>query len=325
MPGVWYFARRIGHGLLVIVGVSALSFVFIEAAPGEFIDELRLDPRVSDATLEAVRDRYGLERPLPEKYLRWLRSVARGEFGYSMSYEGPVGPLLWPRARNTLLLTLAATALAWTIAVPVGAWAASRQGRRTDRVLAATTTALLSVPEVLIGLGLLLLALRTGLFPTGGMVSPAFDDLPWPEQLADVVSHFVLPVTGLSLAILPAIVRHVRASLVDVLGAPFVHAARAQGIPERRLLFRCALRAAANPLISLLGLSMAALLSASLVLESVLSWPGLGPLMLQAVAARDLQLVVAAVTCSTVLLVSGTIAADALLYLADPRIRQERP
>ena len=117
--------------------------------------------------------------------------------------------------------------------------------------------------------------------------------------MKDVLSHFLLPVTALTLINLPVLIRHVRASLIDVLQAPFIQAARATGIPERRLLFRHALRAAANPLISLLGLSVAALLSASLVVETIMSWPGLGPLLIEAVAARDLHLVVGAVVLHT--------------------------
>jgi peptide/nickel transport system permease protein len=320
---VRYLGRRLGHAIVVLLGVSLLSFVLAEAAPGDFIDELRLDPRVSEATLTALRQRYALDRPLPQKYLNWLQSVARGELGFSMAYEAPVGPLLWPRARNTLLLTVPATALAWIIAVPLGAWAASHRGRAIDRGVAATTTALLSVPEVLIGLTLLIVALRTGVFPTGGMVSPEFAELTAGARVWDVARHLALPLTGLTLAILPVIVRHVRSSLTDVLDAPFIQASRASGIPERRLLFRHALRAAANPLTSLLGLSVAGLLSASLVVEQIMSWPGLGPLTLDAVASRDLHVVVAAVTCSTGLLVLGTLLADGLLYLADPRVRAE--
>jgi len=120
------------------------------------------------------------------------------------------------------------------------------------------------------------------------------------------------------------LVRHVRASLIDVLGAPFIQAARARGVPGRRLLFRDGLRAAANPLLSLLGLSIAALLSASLVVEAIMSWPGLGPLLLEAIAARDLYLVIGAVMCSTLLLLAGNFLADALLYLADPRLRGDQ-
>jgi peptide/nickel transport system permease protein len=321
---VRYLWRRVGHALVVLLGASLLSFVMAEAAPGDFVDELRLDPRISAETVAALRERYALDASLPEKYLRWLRSVGRGELGFSMAYDAAVGPLLWPRARNTLLLTVPATVLAWLIAVPIGAWAASRQGGRLDRIVAGSTTTLLSVPEVVVGLALLVFALRTGVFPTGGMVSPGFAELDSAGRILDVVAHFALPVTALTLAIAPVVVRHVRASLIDVLHASFIYAARAQGIPERRVLFRHALRAAANPLVSLLGLSIAGLLSASLVVETILSWPGLGPLMIEAVEARDLHLVVGVVTCSTALLVAGTLLADALLYMADPRVRAER-
>ena len=319
-----YLCARLGHGVLVLLGVSALSFLLAEAAPGSAFDELRLDPRVSPATLAAMRDRYGLNQSLPEKYGHWLQSIARGEMGFSVAYNRPVGPLLWPRVRNTLLLTVPATVLAWLIAVPVGTWAASRKGGWVDRAAAGATTALLGVPDLLLGLGLLLLAVRSGSFPTGGMVSVGFDQLgPW-QKIQDVLSHFLLPVTALILVYLPVLVRHVRASLIEVLQAPFIRAARATGVPERRLLFRHALRAAANPLITLLGLSVGGLLSASLVIETIMSWPGLGPLLLEAVAARDLHVVVAAVTCSTVLLIVGNLLADGLLYVADPRIRPSR-
>ena len=321
MPAVRYLCARIGHGLLVLLGVSLLSFVLAAAAPGTFADELRGDPRVSTQTIAAIQARYGLNGSVAEQYLRWLQSVRRGEFGFSVVYNGPVGPLLWPRVRNTLLLAVPATLLAWLLAVPIGCWAAARRGGWADRLTAGITTLLLGIPEVVFGLGLLLLAARTGYFPTGGMMSLDFDELGSWQKVADIASHFFLPVTALALINLPVLVRHVRASLLDVLRAPFIQAARAEGVPEGRLLVRHALRAGANPLISLLGLSVAGLLSASLVIETIMSWPGLGPLMLDAVLARDLHVVMAAVTCSTVLLVAGNLLADGLLYLADPRIR----
>ena len=316
-----YLCLRLGRGLLVLAGVSVLSFVLAELAPGSVFDEIRLDPRISAETVAAMRDRYGLDRSLPDKYFHWVQSIPRGELGFSVAYDSPVGPLLWPRARNTLLLTVPATVLAWCIAVPVGAWAARRPGGPADRATAGATTVLLSVPDLLLGLSLLLLAVRSGYFPTGGMISVGFAELgPW-EKAKDVVSHFFLPVAALTLINLPVLVRHVRASLLDVLRAPFIQAARGAGIPERRLLLRHALRAAANPLISLLGLSVATLLSASVVVEMIMSWPGLGPLLIEAVAARDLHLVVGAVMCSTALLIAGNLVADALLYVADPRLR----
>lgn len=312
------------HAVLVLLGVSLLSFLFAELAPGDPFDDLRLDPRTSAATVAAMRDRYGMDRPFAQKYLHWLRSVARGELGFSVTHNAPVGPLLWRRALNTLVLAVPATALAWLVAVPIGVWAAAHQGRLVDRAAGTATTALLSIPDLLISLLLLLVAVKTGAFPTGGMVSLDFQERDAWSKVADLASHLFLPLVALTLVTLPTLVRHVRASLIEVLHAPFIQATRALGVPERRILFRSALRAAANPLISLFGLSIAGLLSASLVIETTLSWPGLGPLLLDAVAARDIHLVVGAVTCSTLLLVLGSLLADGLLLLADPRIRPER-
>jgi peptide/nickel transport system permease protein len=313
--------RRAVHGLLLLVGVSVLSFVLVELAPGDYFAEMRLDPRISEATVGALRSRYGLDRPLPERYARWVASLARGELGYSFAYGQPVGPLLWPRLRNTLLLTVTATALAWLLAVPLGTWWATRRRGPADAGLTGLTAVLLALPDLVLVLGLLLLAVRTGWFPAGGMVSLGHEQMPWGARVKDVAFHLVLPVTALVLGIAPALVRYVRASVADALGAPFVRAARAHGIPERRVLFRHALPAAANPLISLFGLSLAGLLSMSLLVEVVLSWPGLGPLLLEAILARDFHLVLGPVLASTFLLLGGNLLADLLLAAADPRIR----
>jgi peptide/nickel transport system permease protein len=318
---VRYLARRLAHAVAVLLGVSVLSFLLAEASPGSAFDELMLDPQVSPATIDALRDRYGLDRPLLEKYGNWLRSLLRGDLGYSVVHDTPVSTLLWPRARNTLFLTLTAVALAWLVAIPLGVWAANRRGRWPDRVIAGATTTLLATPDLLLGLVLLLIAVRTGYFPTGGMVSVGFTDLGAVDKVKDVVAHFFLPVTALTLVNLPVLVRHMRASMIDALQSPFMQGGRAMGVPERRLRIRYAWRIAANPMISLLGLSVAALLSASFVVETIMSWPGIGPLLLASVVARDLHVVVAVVTCSTILLISGNLIADALLYWADPRVR----
>jgi len=225
--------------------------------------------------------------------------------------------------RNTLLLTVPATLAAWLIAVPLGAWCASHRDQWVDRLCAVATTTLLVTPELLLGLLMLVVASRTGLFPVGGMASPAGTPLQGWARARDLLVHLTLPALALALLSLPVLVRHVRASLVDVLGAPFIQGTRARGVPPGRLLFRDALRAAANPLVSLLGLSIAGLLSTSLVIEALMSWPGLGPLLLDAIAARDLYLVLGAIMCSTLLLVAGNFVADALLYAADPRIRTD--
>ncbi len=316
-----YAARRLAHGALLLVAVSVLTFLLAELAPGDVLAEMRLDPRISDETLDALRSRYGLDEPLPLRYLRWLRSIAAGELGYSFANNVPVGTLLWPRARNTLLLAATAMALAWLAAVPLGVWTARRRGGWGDRLLLGAANLPLAVPELVLGLGCLLLAARTGLFPTGGMASLDAAELGLWGRAADLAWHLALPAAALALGSLPVLLRHVRSALVGVLDAPYLRVARGHGIPRPRLLFRYALPAAAHPMIALFGLSVARLLSGSLVIEVILSWPGIGPLLLEAILARDLHVVVGATLLSCLFLVAGNLLADLLLYAADPRIR----
>jgi peptide/nickel transport system permease protein len=179
------------------------------------------------------------------------------------------------------------------------------------------------VPELLLALGFLVVAVRTGFFPAGGMVSSQYGELGFFHKLRDLAWHLFLPVMILLLGILPTLMRHVRAEMGDVLASPFIRSLRVHGLSESRVLFRHALPAAANPLISLLGLSVPTLLSASLVIEIIMSWPGLGSLLLEAILARDLYVVIGAIMLSTVFLVIGNFLADTLLYICDPRIRVE--
>jgi peptide/nickel transport system permease protein len=318
---VKYVERRAIHGLLLLLGVSVLCFVFGALAPGNFFDEMKLNPQISPATVAALRSQYGIDQPLPLRYVRWVKSVARGEWGYSFAYNCPVKDLLLVRARNSLLLTSLATLFAWLIAVPLGVWTANRRGRWDDRLGMAGTSLLLSVPELVIALGLLYGVVRTHALPVGGMVSVGFDSLGSKAKLVDLISHLVIPVTTLVLASLPLLVRHIRASMIEVLQAPFVQAARAHGVRGTRLLFRYALPAAANPLSSLFGLSVGGLLSGSLLVEVIMGWPGLGPLLLEAAMARDIYVVVGAVMASTFFMIVGSILADVLLVVVDPRIR----
>lgn len=316
-----FLLKRLIYDCFLLLGVSLLSFLLLEFAPGDFFEEIRLNPQVSAENVAALRHHYAMDRSVPVRYARWLESLAHGDLGFSFSYNSSVGPLLAVRARNTLLLTTTAMIGAWLLAVPLGAWSAARPGGWLDRVSSAATCVFLSVPELLLALALLLMAVRTGFFPAGGMASSEFGDLSLLHKLRDLAWHLFLPVTILVLGIFPTILRHARAAISDVLGSPFIRSDRSHGISERRALFHHALPAAANPLISLFGLSVAALLSASLLVEIIMSWPGLGPLLLDAILARDVYVVIGAIMISTVFLVIGNFLADIVLYLCDPRIR----
>lgn len=318
-----YLSRRLIHATLLLIAISFLSFALLQLAPGDYFDAMRLNPQISAQTINGIRSEYGLDRPLLVRYGLWLTSVVKGQFGFSFAYAGPVGPLLWVRARNTLLLTGTATLLAWALAIPIGIWSASRRGQWSDRAGGIATSMLLTIPDLLFFLCLLLLAVRTGWFPVGGMVSAGDAGPGFWNQARDIATHLVLPGFGLALVTLPALIRHVRSAMIEALESPFIRAARGHGIPRARVLFRYALPVAANPLISLAGLAVATMLSASLLVEVILSWPGLGPLMVEAILARDVYVVIGVVMLSSVLLVAGNLLTDLLLFASDPRIRAE--
>lgn len=315
-----FLGQRLLRCVFVLLAVSVLAFVLIDLAPGEYFQEMRLNPQISRETVVALQAQYGVNQPLPVRYWRWLRSVSRGELGFSLAYNSPVWPLLKPRVGNTLILLAGALLCSWLIAIPLGVWMASRAGRWETRISGMGNTFLLATPDVLIALGLLALALRSGWLPTGGMHA-LISDTAVTGRVKDVAIHLILPLCALTGATLPVLVRHVRSAMLEVLDSPFIMAARGHGIPRFRLLFSHALPAAANPLISLFGVSVGMLLSGSLLIEVIMSWPGMGPMLLQAILERDPHLVVASVLVSTLLLVAGSLLADVSLYLVDPRIR----
>jgi len=307
----------------LLIGVSVLAFLFTILAPGNYFEEMRLNPQIAPETIAALRARYEIDRPIPVRYAHWVRSVLHGDMGFSFAYNAPVAPLLLVRARNTLFLTVIATLLAWAVALPLGVWSAEHRGRLPDQVVSWGTAGLLVIPDLALALGLLVVAVRSGKLPTGGMVSLNFEGLSFTGKARDLLLHMALPVTALVASALPLLIRHVRAAMTEVLDAPFLLAAEGHGIRRGTLLWRYALPAAANPLISLFGFSIGTLLSGSLLIEVVMSWPGLGPFLLEAILARDLYVVIGGILFSTLFLVGGNFLADLLLFWADPRIRTE--
>jgi len=317
-----YALRRALRLVLLLFGVSLLCFLFTEMAPGSFFDDMRVNPQISPQTVSALQARYGLDQPLAVRYGRWLGSVAHGNLGFSIAYNAPVAPLLWSRALNTLLLTTTVLALTWFLGVPLGVWSAACRGRWLDRIVEAGNSLLISIPEIVFALALLAIAVRWRTLPVGGMVSLDHDELSSWGKIHDVARHLLLPAAILVLSGIAIVIRHVRSSVVEVLDALHVRACRGLGIGRGRLLFRHVLPVAANPAISLFGFSIASLLSGSLLVEVATGWPGLGPLLLEATLARDLDLVIGGIIFSAVFLIFGNLAADLLLIAFDPRIRR---
>lgn len=316
-----FIIGRLGRSVFLILGTVFLSFVFASMAPGNYFDEMKMNPQISPQTIAALHDRYGLDRPLLVRFSAWLSSAAHGDFGYSVAYNRPVAPLLWTRAANTLLLAVLTTFISWLIAIPLGTWMALRRGSWIDRVGGVSLAGFLVTPEILVALGVLIIAVRTGLIPVGGMYSAGGTDSAW-QQGKDLFKHIVGPAMVLVLGFLPMLTAHARSAMLAALESSAVRAAEAHGIGRWRILYRYALPLAANPLITLFGVSLATLLSSTLLVEVVMSWPGLGPFFLEAIFARDIYCVVGTVFLSTLFLVAGTLTADLMLYAVDPRIRR---
>lgn len=287
---------------LQIGAVSCLTFLLAAAAPGRFQDELRLDPGISPATVQALTRDLGLDHPWPVRFAAWARDAVRGRFGYSLTYRVPVRDLIAPRLFRTIVLTLVALVCAWVIALVIGiATTLAVRGRWRHAVDAAVAAAL-ALPDLLLVMLVLLAA---------AAVAPAARTLP----------PAVLPAAALTGSVLPALVHHVRRALDDALPGPLDVALEARGLPPAARLLRHALPLASAPLVALAGLSIGSLTSASILVEVVTGWPGLGPLLLEAVLARDDYVVVAAAVTSCAFVLIGHTAADLVQLLLDPRAR----
>jgi peptide/nickel transport system permease protein len=316
-----YVLRRLLQAVPLLLGVSALTFLLLHLAPGDFLTAMAENPQISPETIAAMRRSFGLDRPIHEQYLHYLANLVRGDFGVSFARHQPVFGVLREGLANTLLLAVAAALVTWGLAIPLGVWAAVRQHRWPDRALSVAAFLGLSIPEVLSGLLLLLLAARTGWFPVGGMRSANWEDFDGFGRALDVLWHLVLPALVVGLVPLASRMRQMRASLLDVLRLEYVTTARAKGLPEGAVVVRHALRNALNPMITLFGFTLGALVSGSFVAEIVFAWPGLGRITLEAIQTQDQYLVMGAVLMASLVLVLGNLAADLMLAAADPRIR----
>jgi len=298
--------------------VALLTFLLIDVTPGSYLEDLSTNPQISAETIERMRVQFGLDQPFYRKFLRWGASVVSGDFGYSFVYQRPIRSLIAERISNTVLLNVIALTAAWTIGLMLGLAAAAARGSPVDWLIGAFTTILLASPGVVLAVLLLAGAAQYG-FPIGGL-SGGDEAAGTSERVFDLMRHLVVPALAVALVWLPAIARHTRAALLAALDAPYVLGAQSRGIGHWRLLLVHALREALAPVSTLFGLSLSAVLSASLVVEVVMAWPGIGQLAYDAVFKRDIFLVVDLAQLSAIVLLVGNTIADAFLRRLDPRV-----
>ncbi len=317
-----YTIRRLASAAVLLVLVLSFTFFFIHLAPGDptnLFEDSRLDPEAR----EALRRIYGLDRPLLQQYTTWMRSVLlEGNWGISYVHSRPVTEVVAERIPATLLLAGVALALQFLCGILLGMVAARRAGSPTDHTLRLTSLIFYSLPIFWTGLmALMLFSHHWSVFPAGHMRSVNAATLPPLSRLADLLHHLALPVLVLVLGGAGVVARFARNSLLEVLRQDYIRTARAKGLPERRVLWIHALKNAATPLVQLLGLSLPFLLSGSLVVEVVFSWPGMGRLAYDSILARDYPVILATTALAGVLVVVGNLLADTAQAALDPRVR----
>ncbi len=319
-----YVLRRLLQTLPLLVGISLLTFLLLQLAPGDFLSQMGENPGVSAETLSAMRRNFGLDRPWYVQYAMYLRNIVlRFDFGESFSRHQPVFEVLREGLLNTLLLAIASALVTWGLAIPLGIWAAVRQHSWADRLLSLVAFIWLSVPEILSGLLMLMFAARTGWFPVGGMRSLDYDDLSALGRVLDVAHHLVLPAGTLAIIYLALYSRLARASMIEVLGSDYVRTARAKGLSENKGVFKHALRNAILPVVTIAGLQFSGILAGAVLVETVFTWPGMGLLAFEAILRRDTQLILGILLLSALLVIVGNLSTDLAYRLIDPRIRTD--
>jgi len=319
-----YLVRRVVLALVTTATAVALTFALVHLAPGEPFVAGAEERFVPPETVARLRERFGLDRPLGAQFVRYVANVARGDLGESFTRRRPVAAVLGEALPNTLLLGGVALLLSFALGLGLGVVQATRSGSWADAALGTLALGLASVPAFWLGL-MLLLVFGEWLhwLPVAGMTDVVAGPAPGlAHRVLDVARHLVLPALTLALVNAAAVARFHRAAMLEALGADFVRAARARGLGEARILLAHAFRAALAPAITLAGLSVPALLTGAVLVESVFGWPGMGRVAYEAIFARDYNVITGVAVVTGVLVALGNLLADLGVAAADPRVRR---
>lgn len=360
MPIALYVLKRILLAVPTILAVSIIGFLLMRfhftvgpwdiplgkhtvhvldkteiKNPIDPLAQLRNNPQISPQALQKEEERIGINKPMLQQYGLWLGHVLRFDTsalkqGRLWAFYQPdlgktftgddVAELLLSRAGNTLLLNLSSLAITWLVALPLGIYAAVRWRSVFDRLLTLFSAVGMAMPSFVLALLLAVFAVKSGWLPLGGLRSHNYEEMSVLGQGWDILRHLALPVFVLSFGGVASLQRQMRGNLLDVLQAEYVRTARAKGLPENVVLYKHAVRTAINPLITMMGYEIAALLSGTVLIETVLGYPGLGALTYQAAIQGDTNLVMASLVMSAMMLVLGNLVADIVLKAVDPRV-----
>lgn len=307
-----FLVRRLAGTLPLVIGVSIIIFGILQAIPGGPLAVYLDNPYITARDIALIKHQLGLDRPLYVQYARWFGAYAVGHWGISYSSGEPVARLVFDRVPATLLLMGTSFLLAMLFALTTGVYSAVRQYSAFDYAVTVCSFLGISMPVFWFGLMLqLLLAVHLGWLPVAG-----FGTSGWP----DVARHLVLPSVVLAMFTAGRWSRFTRAGVLEVLHQDYIRTARAKGLAERRVVFRHALRNSLIPVVTVVALDLAGLVSGAVVTETVFAWPGMGSLLIQSISNVDYPTLLAILMLSSFAIITSNLLADVLYSLLDPRI-----
>lgn len=313
-----YVLNRILQMIPILIGVSIIIFVIFAAMPGDFIDSnLKITPERANE----LRALYGLDQPVWQRYLNWIKETLSGNLGYSLKYEEPVTELINKYIWNSFIVALISSFLTWVIALVVGVWTSINHKGWQDTLVTIFVFVAMSFPSFFLGLLMIkFFAVDLNILPIGGMLETGSTTTGF-AYIFEVGKHMILPVTILTLLGVGSLTRYFRSGMLEVIKMDFVRTARAKGLKEKTVIFKHALRNAILPAITLLAFELPGLFSGAIIIEQIFSWPGIGRVYLEALSIRDYPVLMTFTLLISFLTIVGSFLADILYAYADPRIR----
>ncbi len=320
-----YLLTRIAGLVPLLIGVTFVSFLVINLAPGSPVELMTdLNPKAGPEVQQRLEKEYGLDKPLPVQYWIWVSKLARGDFGRSFQQDRrPVLDKIKEALPVTLALNVMSLAIVLCVAIPIGVYSATHQYSLGDRATTVFVFVGFAMPSFWFALlCILFFSVHLGWLPISGLRSFDHNALSDVGRVLDIAKHLILPVCISGFTSLAAMSRYMRSSMLEVIRQDYINTARAKGLDERTVTFRHALRNALLPIITLLGLSIPGLIGGSVIMESIFAIPGMGRLFFQSILARDYPLIMGVLVMSSMLTLIGNLAADLMYAVADPRLRK---
>ena len=316
-----YILKRFLQFIPLIIGMTFISFLIIQMAPGDYFTQLKMNPEISPETIENMRKTFGLDKPVIIQYIYWLKNVFTFNLGESFSYHVPVSYLIKIRLKNTLSLSIFSIFLTWIIAIPLGIYAGIKEKSWIEKLLSFFAYIGISIPSFFMAMLFIFFISKTAILPLGGTRSIFYENATFIEKFIDYLKHLLVPGLILTISGIGSLYRLMKNNFIEALNSPYIFTAYSKGIPNYKIYFKHALRNAINPMITILGYELSGILSGAGLVEIITGWPGMGRLILEGVLSFDLYLVMASLLIGGILLILGNLFSDILLALVDPRVR----